>query len=138
MDWQSISLEEGETQRTLCDCCRKTTTEALGDLSIGTRYLGWYTARFSEDQLEHPPLLTIYTGDWSENAPINSRWGIRTIWHSEGCELLDWSQDDRNRIKSFTPLGREDVLSTPFAAEYWAMVDAIIMKDSRLQELHSE
>ena len=137
-DWQSIAVTEGDVEQTLCDCCRTTTTRASGDLSNATEFLGWYDVTFGRDFTRHPPLLRIYVGDWSENGSSDTRWGMRVFWHSEGCELVDRNDEEKDEIDAFTPLGRDDILNTPFSHELWAMTDAIIMKDSRLQELHTE
>lgn len=140
MDWEAIVLEEGDTTRTPCDCCRTTTTEAMGNLLSDGTYFAWYTARWSEAHPEHHLLVTVYTGDWSEGAPASARWGTRTevrFGPESGCALLDWEPEQRATINSFTPLGRDDVLGSDYAKEFWACVDAILMKDPRLEPLVS-
>lgn len=136
MDWQAITLEETETESVLCDCCRMTTTIANGDLSLGEAFIGWYSVRFSKNSSDHQPIISIYVGDWSEGAAKDTRWGMRVLWHPEGCELLDWQSNELEQIATYTPLGRGAILGTPYAEEMWAKIDAIIMKDSRLKELH--
>ena len=135
-DWQDISITEHETEQVLCDCCRKTTIRGSGELTDGAEFLGWYDLSFGEDMPDHPPLLSIYVGDWSESGAPEKRWGMRVVWHSEGCQLLDWEEGETTGIENYTPLGREAVLGTGFESELWAMTDAIIMKDSRLERFH--
>ncbi|GAB1479253.1 hypothetical protein MASR2M74_18130 [Paracoccaceae bacterium] len=136
--WQNISVEEAETERTLCDCCRGTTVTAFGDLRHHDKWLGWYTVRFGADANRHPSVINLYVGDWSEKAPDSARWGMRVEWRDDGFELLDWSSEEKAAISSYVPLGRDDVLGFAFEAEFWAMIDASIMKDSRLQELRRD
>ncbi|AZV77483.1 hypothetical protein EBB79_05975 [Parasedimentitalea marina] len=84
-------------------------------------------------------LITVYTGDWNEDAAPNSRWATRIsvdLADKAGCSLMDWSQADLNGITMFTPLNRNDVLNTEYAPQLWACVDAILMKESRLEHMH--
>lgn len=134
--WEDIVLEEDdEIERTRCDCCRGVTTRITGYLWADNDMLGWYSATFSEHGATHPPVITHYVGDWSEGAARDARWGMRVLWHAKGCTLLDWDDDRRAGITSFTPLDRGDVIGTPYADHLWAMTDAVIMKDTRLREV---
>lgn len=134
-NWDSIEVKETDTERALCDCCRSVTITANGDLFHLSSCLGFYSVRFSESS-EHPPVISIWTGDWSENAQQDTRWGARAVWYPEGCGLLDWTKEEKSSISSFTPLDRDEVLKTNFADEFWTMIDAIIMKNSRLERFH--
>ena len=136
--WETITLEESETERTKCDCCQSETVSITGDLLNGDSFLGWFNVRFASNLSEHPPIISVYVGDWSEDAPTEARWGMRVRWHEGGCELLDWSNDDKAGIARFVALGRNEMLGSAYETEFWAMIDAIIMKDSRLEELRSD
>lgn len=137
MRWEDICVSERQTDQTKCDCCREVTTRATGDLSFKGDFKAWYDVFFSANSLTHPPMISIYVGDWSEDAAPDARWGARVVWHTEGCMLVDWDVETKEDIDLFTPLDRNDILGSDFAIEVWAMVDAVIMKDSRLKELHS-
>jgi hypothetical protein len=136
MRWQDVDLEidEAASKQTSCDCCSKVTTHIEGFLSANGNHRGWHTVRLSEDVTNHQPLITIYVGDFSEGAPKDRKCGARTIWKTEGCELLDWED---SAITSFTPLRRRDILGFEFEPEFWGLVDAVIMKDPRLEPLHT-
>ncbi|MDA7965624.1 hypothetical protein [Ruegeria sp.] len=135
MQWEDITVVELETKRTHCDCCQQVTTHGAGDLLWDEDFIGWFTVNFSENSASHSPIIKVYVGDWSDGAPADSRWGVVVSWHSEGCSLLDWDAEDREGNDLFTCLNRDDVLGSEFAEELWAMVDAVITKDSRLKEL---
>ncbi|WP_136439219.1 hypothetical protein [Pacificoceanicola onchidii] len=138
MDWEAITVEEtASLTRTPCECCGKTTLQADGDLHHGNVWISCYSVRWSNCSDAPPPLLTVYVGDGSDGARADQRWAIRSYWRSEGLGLDDWSAEERAAITLFTLLDREDVLDTPFATEYWSMIDAIIMKDSRLEALRA-
>lgn len=136
MKWEDVSLviDEALSERVPCDCCRKTTVTAGGDLSYKEKFVGWYTVGFSEECSEAEPIITVYVGDWSDGAHCSQRWAARTIWREDGCMLLDW---DKAGIDRFTPLDREDVLGTDFATEFWALVDTVIMKDPRVEHIYA-
>ncbi|WP_420005744.1 hypothetical protein [Arenibacterium sp. LLYu02] len=140
MDWESLTLEEDEVTEIPCECCRGVTIEAMGHILRDGAYIAWYTARWGANHPDVPAIITVYCGDWSEGAPVTNRWGTRTEVRTgpeSGCMLLDWSVADKARIDSFTPLGREDVLGSPYAPEFWACIDAVLMKDQRLEHLTS-
>lgn len=136
MSWQDIDLsaDEASLTETRCECCQSKTIQISGSLSKESCYLGWYSARFSEDMNAHFPIITIFVGDWSKDATREKRWAARAMWHSQGCELLDWESDLN---VNFTPLNRDEILGTEFAAEFWTLIDTVIMKEPRLEKLRS-
>lgn len=136
MDWESLTIEEEELTQTPCDCCAGKTNEAVGNILSSENYIAWYVARWGDGHPEIPMRLTVFTGDWSENASPKSRWATRVIVQTEpetGCTLDDWSLEDRQRISSCTLLDRGDVIDSKYAKELWACVDAALMKDTRIQ-----
>ena len=141
MDWQSLDIEEERAETTSCDCCGKNTVEPVGNVLSGSDFLSWYVLHRSEGHLDIPPVIQLYTGDWSEGAPADTRWGVTMQWHlgpDGGLSLGDWSPDSRQQNSLFTPVDRDDIIGSAFEKELWPMVDAIIMKDTRLKELRNE
>lgn len=136
-DWEAYSLKEEQTERIYCECCRSFTIHGSGHVLRSADWRGWYQLSFSEAWGSHPPVFTIYVGDWSEGAASTSRWAILVQWRTTGCGVLDWSPEDVAGITHFTPAGRDAVIGSDFEPELWRMVDAIIMKDSRLKELRA-
>ncbi|WP_420859448.1 hypothetical protein [Marivivens marinus] len=134
--WMSFDIAEAETEYTHCDCCRAVTVRAHGDLSEGQSFLGLYTVTFAENGDGHPPLIILFLGDLTETAKREDAWAVRVEWRPEGLGVLDWDPTAKASIAKFTPLDRCDVIGTPFAERFWAMIDAIIMKDSRLKRFH--
>ncbi|WP_321832057.1 hypothetical protein [Thalassovita sp.] len=136
IEWENIDVIETGVEHTQCDCCAQTTTRGDGDLSHQGNYIGFYDVRFTSASGNHPPVVTIYVGDFSDTGKRTERWAARASWTRDGCSLLDWPPENKAQITMFTPLDRSDVLGTDFASEFWAMVDAIIMKDTRLEIFH--
>ena len=138
MKWEDFTVKEDERTETPCDCCASTTTELSGNLLHKNTYHSWHTARWSDAHLDIPMLITVYTGDWDKNAAQNSRWATRIavpFGNDAGCSLMGWSDEDLARIYMFTPLNRNDILDTDYAPQLWASVDAILMKDRRLEHM---
>ena len=137
MNWQDIQLKEVGIEYSSCDCCAKKTATIDGDLWLKEARLGFYSAQFTEAHPELRPTITLYVGDFTDAGSPKNRWGIRVVWREEGCGLLDWPPTEDGEPRSFTELDRDDVLGSEFASDFWAYVDAIIMKDSRLEHFHS-
>ena len=136
MDWQSLEVEEGDTTLTPCECCNSTTAEITGYILSKTQDLAWYNARWSPAHPETPLTMVVYTGDWSDGGLATARWGSRiSVYYQPepGCSLLDWEATQQNTLNSFTPLDRNDILGSSYEPELWACVDAILMKDQRLE-----
>jgi len=136
LDWEAITVFETEKQETPCDCCRETTVTLHGDLEQSGDWLAFYMARFTASHTGVGPHFRVLTGDWSDNAPTTSRWIFEAELNIEaqGFMLLDTSKHAGSI--SAIHLDRNDILNTPFAAEAFAMLDAIYMKDSRLKAHH--
>ena len=138
MDWQSLDILERDTTHTPCACCGETTIQISGEIEVQGEYLSWYSARWSEAHSDQPLLVTIYAGDWREGAAQETRWATRVsvVYEPEpGCSLLDWDPEHRETIDRFVPLDRNDVLNSSYAPELWACVDAVLMKDKRLEKV---
>ena len=133
--WEDITVVAGQITRIPCDCCNTTTTVLRGDLEHGATWIGFYDVRFTDGHSDVFPIFQVYTGDWSQGAPKESRWCFGADFNAAlGGFMLRDTSEDVFHIDA-TTLDRSDILGSPFAAEVFAMLDAIIMKDSRLQEI---
>lgn len=138
MRWQDCSLEEEERTDTPRDCCGSSTTEFTGNVLHLNSFHSWYTALWSDAHPDIPMHITIYTGDWGEDAPQSHRWATRIAVHQGdegGCSLMDWSAEEQKEISMFTPLNRDDVLNSDYAPQLWACVDAVLMNECRLEHI---
>jgi hypothetical protein len=137
MEWQALSIEEGNVETTPCDCCGSKSIRVDGDVADGDAYLGWYSAEWSDGHQDVPLRLYLYTGNWSEGAAQETRFGMMIEYRSGedgGYCLLDWPPERRAASKMFTMLDRADVIGSDYAASVRAMTDAILMKDTRIVE----
>ena len=136
-DWQSVIVEELEAETTNCDCCGETTTSLQGDLLVNTDRIGFYYVNFTRAHPEQAPEFRIGTGNWSETARKSDRWVFSALYHPsiQGFEVQDLSGDAE--AVNATYLKREDIIGRPFVNEAFALLDAIFMKESRLEFLRA-
>lgn len=132
-DASGVTLTEGETEQTACNCCGAPTTVVSGTLEIADMSVGWYTVGVTLGQPDHLPLVRLYIGDWTDSAGPDERWGLRIGISRDGPNLLDWSQTDMTEMRPvFIPLNRVQVLGTPMEPQLWTLLDTILTQDSRL------
>lgn len=136
LSWEELNVIEDDIETTPCDCCGTSTVQVNGDIEKENGdWIAFYWVRFSKGHPDVFPVFHFGTGDWSESASSQNRWvfAMEFCRESEGCRVIDFPQD--GRLTSATCLSRNDLLSTDFASDAFAMFDAVIMKDTRLMEL---
>ena len=132
-DGTDVTVREGEVDFTSCNCCGKPTTVVTGYLDVGALSAGWYTIGVTLDAPNHLPLCRLYIGDWTESAHVDERWGIRIGFSSDGPQVLDWPDQEREEARPlFTPLNKGQVLGTPLEPQLWSLLETIQKEDSRL------
>lgn len=132
-DGSDVTLREGETEHTHCNCCDAPTTVVTGYLEVGELSAGWYTVAVTPGAPDHLPLIRLYFGDWTEGAGPDERWALRIGVSGDGPNMLDWPEKDRPHMTPvFTPLNRAQVLGTPMEPQLWTLIDLILTQDSRL------
>ena len=137
LQWQDIVLEKGPLEKTSCECCGGTTLTIEGDLFHAKEWLSFYMVRQSPNHPEAYPVFRFGIGDWSEDAQSDARW-IFEAEHDpvlEGFRILDMSGYVEGL--TYTPLCREDIIGTPYAETIFAMLDAVFMKEPRLEDLRA-
>ena len=132
--WEDLAVSDTDTETTLCDCSGERTTQACGEIANDSDFLGLYVVTFAADHASHPPAIAPHVGNWPDVGSTDARRGMQVQRNAQGCTLLDRGDEQVSGIRTFTPLGRDDVPGPPFTSEMWTLVDAINMKDSRLQE----
>lgn len=134
--WQDIRIEEGAVTSTPCDCCGTRTLVVEGDLIASEGWLAFYTARFTEGHRSNGIAFQIGTGTWSEDTAARDRWLFRAIFDpAENSFMIVDTPPDTGIVA--TALRRDDIIGSPFAAEAFAMLDAIFMKDNRLEVIRT-
>lgn len=134
--WEDLRILETDFESTPCDCCGKNTVQINGDIEDAKgQWIAFYWVRYAEGHPELDPVFRFGTGNWSEEATAEQRWcfGLAYNKDSGGARLLDLSSE-RGDVKAIY-LDRDDILGSSFAAEAFAMWDAVFMKDSRLDDL---
>ena len=137
VEWQDIDVQTGDLESVPCDCCGSTSQLIRGDLETGGNWLAFYTCRWTPAHPDKGVEFRLGTGNWSENTPKPERWMFGATYSREhnGFMLDDLSGPDAYPMA--VALDRDDILGTSFAAEAFAMLDAIFVKDKRLQEFRT-
>lgn len=135
-DWQLIAVEEGGMSRTPCDCCNTTTVQIEGNLENAEGWLAFYSARWTANpgpDHARDVLIEIGTGDWRDTAPPTARWLFRALYMPETATfgLIDFD----TTIDTAVCLNRSDIIGSSYAPQALALLDAVLMKDSRLEEI---
>ncbi|MEJ6395360.1 hypothetical protein V8J82_19015 [Gymnodinialimonas sp. 2305UL16-5] len=138
MSLGEIIVEEREDTSTRCACCGGTTLRLTGDLKDQNGWLAFYSVRYSAAHPERLPRFVLGYGDWSSEAPPGQRWVFGADWSKDhnGFRLADLSSGPSQG--DATHLDRSDILDTRFAEDAFAMLDAILMHDTRLKDLQHE
>ncbi|MGD1924234.1 MAG: hypothetical protein ACFB03_08590 [Paracoccaceae bacterium] len=136
-DWQSILIEELEAEETLCDCCGQTTTSLQGDLLVEDGWIGFYFVNFTRAHLEHSPNFRVGLGNWSEEADTRDRWIFSADYHPNLNAFTILDHLGETTTVDAVHLSREDIVGQPFSHEAFALLDAIYLKESRLEFLRS-
>lgn len=134
VNWEDIVVKQGGVETTPCDCCGTKTRLVKGDLVLADEWIGFYWVRWTEGHPDVLPIFHLGTGNWSDTADVSDRWVVAVEYHNdlEGFHAVDFEQ----KGTSATYLDRQDWVGSSFAAEAFAMFDAVFMKDDRLTELH--
>ena len=133
--WQAIDVLEGPATNTICACCGNTTAMLQGDLYAEEDWLGFYYIWLTPKCVERPPLFRLGTGDWSDEAPTEERWIFEVEYYSQTNSFMIGNVSERCLKVRATCLDRADIVGTAFASEAFAMIDAVFMKENRLESI---
>ena len=142
MDWRSFEVEEGSTSSGHCDCCGTTTRRIWGYIHRGDATVAAYFVGWTEGKPDHGAAFDVIFGAWGEGTAKQDRSAValdfRVIDGSPQFMVIDATgrvAADSELVG--TALQRNDVIGTPVAAQVFALVDAIYMRDGRLDEVRS-
>ncbi len=135
-----FEVEPTEESSSYCDCCGNQTRSVWGFVhegegTVAAYFVHWTVGKSIED---HPANYDLIYGSWGDGTDAKHRCAISLI-HFEtdgvpGVSVIDAKSRaiaDSDLISS--ALGREDVVGTPLAEHVFAIFDAVILQDSRLE-----
>lgn len=139
-DWRSFKTEQAGANVGHCDCCGCATKRVWGfirrdDEAVAAYFVGW-----AEQRPDHGATFDLILGKWGDLATRLDRFAgaldYRMVESSPQFMVVD-AQDRLTSSSGLvsTALKRSDVVGTTLAPQVFAIVDAIYMGDSRLNEL---
>ena len=143
LDWRSLGMEQLGAHVGHCNCCGSTTRRVWGLISRNAVALAAYYVGWAEQRPDHGATFDLVLGKWGDSASKLDRYAValdlRIIDASPKFMVVDASFDrvtsDRELVG--TVLKRSDVIGTALAPQVFAIVDAIYLRDARLEELRS-
>ena len=139
-NWQNLLVEEEGRSTGVCDCCQNETISLSGFVSTEAESLAAYFIAYTNGQPEHGAEFTFVVGNWSEDAMAKDRFVIVLHHFPEKGFMLDsdFAEKKANmRELASNFLNREDIIGSEFADTLFSIVDAVYMKDSRLDEMRN-
>ena len=138
MEWQTLEITENEVDKMPCDCCGKTTTRVGGEVWKGKEWLGFFFVQWTEGHRSPGPQFRIFTGDWADGSTPEQKWLVVLEYSFEHRSFMIMDNHSDQVWADLTYLNRNDILGTEYVEHIFAMVDAIFMKDSRLEWIRTQ
>ncbi|MBL1435623.1 MAG: hypothetical protein COB08_005430 [Rhodobacteraceae bacterium] len=89
---------------------------------------------------EHGAEFTIISGQWGEGTTADDRYVIvLDFWPSSGFSIAESCSERKGMITSSASnfMDRDAIIGTEFAERLFSIVDAVHMKDSRLDKIRN-
>lgn len=139
-DWRSFKTEQTGSNVGHCDCCGRTTKRVWGFIRRDGEAVAAYFVGWAEQRPDHGATFDLILGKWGESATRLDRFAVSLDYRIVEASPQFMVVDARDRLMSGSDLvsaalKRSDVIGTTLAPQVFALVDAIYMGDSRLDEL---
>jgi hypothetical protein len=111
-----------------------------GFISDATQSLAAYIIAYTNGNPEHGAEFTFMVGKWGEGAMAQDRFVIVLHHFPERGFMIDSDiAEKKSNMRELASnfLSREDIIGSDFADSLFGMVDAVYMKDSRLDEIRN-
>ena len=141
MRWQEIVVIPEIEEDVTCDCCGEPARSVEGRLIHREEPIGRFTVRWRPGVPDHPARHTLYLGDWNRKGGMDDGPAVAAADYMGGEQHGFYLRDDTAvLLKSLKPwrphfIRRADAIGKPLGEVLFAMLDAIHVKDPRLQEI---
>lgn len=141
MRWQEIVVIPEVEEAVTCDCCGRPARSAEGRLVHHEAPLGRFSVRWVPGEPEHSARHVLYLGDWNRKGGMANGPAVAAAEYVGGTQHGFYLRDDTPEImKALKPwrphfIRRADAIGKPLGEVLFAMLDAIHVKDPRLQEI---
>ena len=135
MSWE---LEPGGMNDLACECCGQRSRTVDGFLHEDGATRAGYLVQWTRGHVsKHGANFDLIIGRWGEEAGRDERFVVSLVYHQEtGFTVIDAA--DRPAAESdlaARALARKEVIGTDLAAEVFAMVDLVWLRDARISEI---
>lgn len=139
-NWQNLLIEEDGRSTGRCECCQNETISLSGFVSTETESLAAYFIAYTNGQPKHGAEFTFVVGKWGDAAMAKDRFVIVMHHFPEQGFMIDSDiVEKKSNMQELASnfLNRDDIIGSKFADTLFSMVDAVYMKDSRLDEIRN-
>ena len=141
LDWRMLEIEQtGSNEHGPCDCCGNMSQTVWGFIHSPQEALAAYYVHWTPDNPNHGAHFDLMIGKWGNNTTELDRKAISLeyrVIEGQGAFMVI---DAANRPVADSPLidktlRRDEVIGKPIAQTVFALVDAVFIKDQRIQEI---
>lgn len=140
-DWRAYRLAPAALETTTCDCCGDPTQTVSSDLFLGDDLASLYWVTWTPGKPDHRAAFRLVFGPWGDGAdPSGRALALADYFIDEERGGSFWVRDDataliRKDSAVRAALSRADIVGVLFGMTFFAILDAIFMKDPRLDEI---
>ncbi|TNC47998.1 hypothetical protein FHG66_15260 [Rubellimicrobium rubrum] len=141
--WQEIVVIPEIEEDVICDCCGQPACSAEGRLVHNEAPLGRFSVRWRPGEPDHPARHVLYLGDWNRKGGMDDGPAVAAADYRGGENHGFYLRDDAAQLlqmlRPWRPhfIRRADAIGQPLGEVLFAMLDAIHVKDPRLQDIRS-
>jgi hypothetical protein len=142
MHAHEITVEpDGSKDSGPCGCCGNMSRAVWGYIRDAGNPLAAYYVHWTLGRVDHGANFDLVLGKWGEGTSSKDRCVVAVAfrWMSNNPQFMVIDAEGRPAAKpgalADRALRRDQVIGTPLAAEVFAMIDAIWLKDQRIAEL---
>lgn len=138
--WQEVVVIPEDDEAVRCDCCDAPARRAEGRLLHREAEIGRFSVLWRPGVPEHAARHVLYLGDWTRGrAEARPEVAAADYWGGAdpGFRLRDDTPALLRALGPWRPrfIRRADAIGQPLGERLFAMLDAIHVKDPRLQEI---
>ena len=136
-----IAIEPGVSHDTVCACCGSASRVVWGHVrrhgnAFAAYFVHWTPAHLSEQGAN----IDLIVGEWGHGTTAHQRVGVALLYRllrtGPAMMVIDGAgRPSFERSLVGRPLTRADVVASPQAKDVFAVADAILDQDERVEEL---
>jgi len=140
VDWRSFEVQQTGTTDGHCDCCGSTTRRVWGLIHRDGAAVAAYFVGWAEQRPDHGASFDLILGKWGDSTTKHDRYAVALDYRIVEGSPQFVVVDTQSRLTSAgdladSALKRSEIMGTPIAPQVFALIDAIYMRDPRLDEI---